>query len=60
MIPAAAIAVIRAAIEDAHLAELAHRPGHAAVRITQALADAGWGLTLNSRTNGPQNADKAA
>ncbi|WP_167459155.1 MULTISPECIES: hypothetical protein [Streptomyces] len=56
MIPAAAVAVIRAAIEDTHLAELAHRPGHTATRIAKALEAAGWNLT----TNRPENTSNKA
>jgi hypothetical protein len=51
MIPPAAIAVIRAAIEDAHLAELTNRPGHAAVRIARALEEAGWDMPLSQPEN---------
>jgi hypothetical protein len=56
MMPAAALAVIRAAIEDTDLAELTHRPGRAAVRITEALKDAGWDLTPNRPENGHHKA----
>jgi hypothetical protein len=56
MIPAAALAVIRAAIEDTDLAEFAHRPGHTAVRITEALKDAGWDLSPTRPENGRHKA----
>lgn len=56
MIPAAALAVIRAAIEDTDLSEIAHRPEHTAVRITEALKDAGWDLTAHRPENGHHKA----
>lgn len=52
----AAVAVIRAAIEDAHLAEILNRPGQTAQRIAQALDDAGWTLAPGQPNTGPQQA----
>ncbi|MFK0069728.1 hypothetical protein [Streptomyces sp. NPDC091046] len=52
----AAVAVIRAAIEDAHLAELLQRPGATATRAVQALEAAGWTITPTSTTSAPQRA----
>lgn len=40
--PAAAVAVVRATLEDAHLAELLQRPGATAQRVIRDLEDAGW------------------
>ncbi|MGW3511201.1 hypothetical protein [Streptomyces sp. NPDC000994] len=51
----AALAVIRAAIEDTHLADLGYRPAMAAQRIAQALERAGWTITPDPTENGPQN-----
>jgi len=41
----AAVAVIRAALEDATTAELISRPRAAAVRVARALEAAGWTIT---------------
>ncbi|MBZ6258154.1 hypothetical protein KVH22_21800 [Streptomyces olivaceus] len=54
--PPAAVAVIRAAIEDAHLAELLQRPGTTAARAVKALEQAGWTITPTSTTSTPQRA----
>lgn len=54
MIPAAAIAVIRAELEDAAITELLHRPGWTAQRIVHALADYGWTVTAHERTIVPE------
>ncbi|MFH9430262.1 hypothetical protein ACH4JZ_18465 [Streptomyces sp. NPDC017615] len=43
--PPAAVAVLRAAIEDAHVAELLNRPGMTAWRAARALERAGWTIT---------------
>ncbi|CAL9530249.1 hypothetical protein [Streptomyces sp. enrichment culture] len=52
----AAVAVIRAAIEDATAAELLHHPRTAAVRVAKALEDAGWDIAPTDDENGPQTA----
>ncbi|MET7759762.1 hypothetical protein ABZT27_34435 [Streptomyces sp. NPDC005389] len=52
-IPAAAVAIIRAAIEDATVRELLHRPGATAVRAARALERAGWDLRVNPPDNAP-------
>lgn len=54
MTPAAATAIIRATIEDAHLAEILTRPGMTAHRITRALESAGWHLAPIEHVNEPQ------
>ncbi|MFF8095710.1 hypothetical protein [Streptomyces sp. NPDC016675] len=54
--PPAAVAVIRAAIEDAHLAEILQRPGTTATRAVQALEAAGWTITPSRAPTGPQHA----
>ncbi len=51
----AAVAVIRATIEDAHVAELLNRPGMTAQRIARALEHEGWTITRSPAPNGPQN-----
>ncbi|MFF0894715.1 hypothetical protein [Streptomyces sp. NPDC003278] len=49
--PLAAVAIVRAAIEDAHVAELLQRPGMTAHRAVRALEAAGWTITpARSRT----------
>ncbi|MFD7994522.1 hypothetical protein [Streptomyces mexicanus] len=52
--PAAAVAVIRAEIEDAHLAEILNRPGWTAVRVVRALEQAGWTITPTEPKTAPQ------
>ncbi|MGW6518570.1 hypothetical protein [Streptomyces sp. NPDC054962] len=54
--PPAATAVVRATLEDAHLAELLQRPGMTAHRIVSALETAGWTITPTRTTNTPQHA----
>ncbi|MGW2130431.1 hypothetical protein [Streptomyces coelicoflavus] len=54
--PPAAVAVIRATLEDAYLAELLQRPGATAQRAVQALEAAGWTITPTRTTSGPQRA----
>lgn len=54
-IPAAAIAVIRAVLEDATVPELLHRPGATAVRAARALERAGWDLRLTPPATAPEN-----
>lgn len=53
MTPAAALAVIRAALEDAHLAEILNRPGITAQRIARTLERDGWTITATEPPNGP-------
>lgn len=53
--PPAATAVVRAALEDAALAEFLNRPGWTAHRIIRALETAGWTITPTPHPNGPQN-----
>ncbi|MEU8950921.1 hypothetical protein [Streptomyces sp. NPDC048489] len=55
-VPPAAIAVVRASLEDAHLADLLQRPGMTAQRITQALAAEGWTITRTPAASEPQQA----
>ncbi|QMP84094.1 hypothetical protein HQ601_00048 [Streptomyces phage Alderaan] len=45
-IPPAAVAIIRAVLEDATVRELLHRPGATAVRAARALERAGWDLRV--------------
>lgn len=52
----AALAVIRAAIEDATAAELLHHPRNAAVRVATALEDAGWTLAPSDTPTGRHTA----
>ncbi|MFJ8146950.1 hypothetical protein ACIQ6R_18010 [Streptomyces sp. NPDC096048] len=54
--PPAAVAVIRAAIEDAHLTEILQRPGMTATRAVKALEQAGWTITPTGTTSAPQRA----
>jgi hypothetical protein len=54
--PPAAVAVVRAAIEDAHVAELLQRPGTTASRAVHALEQAGWSIVPTWRTDAPQTA----
>ncbi|APD18641.1 hypothetical protein SEA_PAPAYASALAD_43 [Streptomyces phage PapayaSalad] len=54
-IPAAAVAVIRAVIEDATVRELLHRPGVTAVRAAKALERAGWDLRVIPPAFTPEN-----
>ncbi|MFI5993141.1 hypothetical protein ACIBAC_15065 [Streptomyces sp. NPDC051362] len=49
----AAIAVIRATIEDAHLAEILTRPGMTAHRVARALETHGWTITPTPARSGP-------
>lgn len=50
MIPAAALAVIRAELEDAPTAEILTRPGWTAQRIAHALIAQGWTISVRQRT----------
>jgi hypothetical protein len=52
--PPAAIAVVRATLEEAHLAELLQRPGMTAQRITRALDAEGWTITRTPAVTEPQ------
>ncbi|WP_405955810.1 hypothetical protein [Streptomyces phaeochromogenes] len=52
----AALAVIRAALEDATTRELLTRPGSAAVRVAQTLEDAGLMIVPIPEENGPHRA----
>ncbi|MEV5086851.1 hypothetical protein AB0N18_02690 [Streptomyces griseoincarnatus] len=54
--PPAALAVIRAAIEDTPLAELGYRPDTAAQRIAAVLESEGWTITRTTPPNGTQTA----
>lgn len=56
MTPPAAIAVIRATIEDAPLAEILQHPDRTAQRVAQTLERAGWHITPTRPANGPQTA----
>ncbi|MFF4751803.1 hypothetical protein [Streptomyces sp. NPDC001270] len=56
MIAPAAVAVIRATLEDAHVAELLQRPDTTAQRVAHALEDAGWDLVTHRPENVPQRA----
>lgn len=51
----AAVAVIRAALEDAHHARLTH-PADIAQRLVDALTRDGWTITPDQAENGPQRA----
>jgi hypothetical protein len=51
--PPAAVAIVRAAIEDADVAELLQRPGSTAWRAVRALELAGWTITATPHTRGP-------
>lgn len=50
----AALAVIRAALEDAHTTELLQRPGWTAQRVAHALEQAGWTITPTVPPQRPQ------
>jgi hypothetical protein len=52
MMPAAALAVIRAALEDSSTAELISHPRRTAVRLACALEAAGWTLAPIEAENG--------
>ncbi|GHC44314.1 MULTISPECIES: hypothetical protein [Streptomyces rochei group] len=54
--PPAAVAVVRATIEDAHLAELLQRPGATAQRVIRDLEDAGWTIAPTGSPSAPQRA----
>lgn len=54
--PPAAVAVVRATLEDAHLAELLQRPGTTAQRVIRDLEEAGWTITPIRTTTAPQHA----
>ncbi|MFE1845193.1 hypothetical protein [Streptomyces sp. NPDC059515] len=54
--PPAAVAVIRAALEDATAAELLHHPHAAAQRVSHALEHAGWTIGPTHPENGRQTA----
>lgn len=54
MMPAAAIALIRAELEDATTGDLLHRPGWTAQRIAQVLAADGWTVTADDQTTVPE------
>ncbi|MFF9284843.1 hypothetical protein [Streptomyces griseosporeus] len=51
----AAVAIIRAEIEDAHIAEIISRPGMTAQRVVQALERAGWDITPRRAPTAPHN-----
>ncbi|MFB7461692.1 hypothetical protein [Streptomyces sp. NPDC056188] len=51
----AAVAVIRAAIEDAAQAGTRRAAENLAQRIAQALETAGWAITPDQTETGPQN-----
>ncbi|MGC0205249.1 hypothetical protein [Streptomyces levis] len=55
MILAAATAIIRAAIEDATVRELLHRPGMTAYRVARALEAEGYTITRAPDPNDPQS-----
>jgi hypothetical protein len=52
--PLAALAVIRAALQDAPTAELLTRPGWTTQRLAVALELAGWTITPAPPVHGPQ------
>ncbi|MGI5252800.1 hypothetical protein [Actinacidiphila glaucinigra] len=52
--PAAAVAVIRAELEEAYIAELLSRPGNVAQRVVRALERSGWTIAPTDPENGPQ------
>lgn len=54
--PPAAVAVVRATLEDAHLAELLQRPGATAQRVIRDLEEAGWTIAPTGSTTAPQQA----
>ncbi|MEU8721489.1 hypothetical protein [Streptomyces antimycoticus] len=54
MMPAAAVAVIRATLEDTATGELISRPRSTAVRVALALEAAGWALAPIEAENGPE------
>jgi hypothetical protein len=58
--PPAAVAIIRATIEDAHIAELLNRPGMTAWRAVRALERAGWIVTVTRAPSAPETATQAA
>jgi hypothetical protein len=57
--PRAALAVIRAALEDAPTAELLQRPGWTTQRLAVALELAGWTITPTGPTGSPQTPPQA-
>lgn len=58
-IPLAALAVIRAALEDAPTAEILTRPSWTARRLAVALERAGWAITPIGHTRGAQKPPQA-
>jgi hypothetical protein len=50
----AALAIIRAALEDTHLTELLQRPGMTAQRIADTLERDGWTITPTPPPTGRQ------
>lgn len=58
-IPLAALAVMRAALEDAPTGELLMRPGWTARRLTMALERAGWEITPTGHRRGAQKPPQA-
>jgi hypothetical protein len=58
--PPAAAAIIRATLEDAHVAELLNRPGMTAWRAVRALERAGWTITATRTPSAPETATQAA
>lgn len=56
MIPPAAVAVVRAEIEEAYTTELLHRPENVAQRVVSALERHGWTITPTPVTNRPHTA----
>ncbi|MEU8989991.1 hypothetical protein AB0C98_26770 [Streptomyces sp. NPDC048558] len=53
MIPAAALAVVRAAVEDAQRCD-AQRPEQVAERVVEELTANGWTITDASRNTSPE------
>ena len=54
-IPDAAVAVIRAVLEDEGLGDLLYRPERTAQRIARALEMAGWDLPVNPLAITPES-----
>jgi hypothetical protein len=58
-IPLAALAVMRAALEDAPTVDLLQRPGWTAHRLAVALERAGWAITPIGHARGAQTPPQA-
>jgi hypothetical protein len=58
-IPLAALAVMRAALEDSATGELLMRPGWTAHRLAVALERAGWTITPTGHVRGAQTPPQA-